>query len=174
MSTKQKISFKKSLQDAIKKQKDAEKEIEEAEAEEDADVEEEAKGKKPKKEKKPRSLTGYNIFTREKWAEVKANKGEDQKLVATELSKEFGQQWKELSDEERQKYSELADKYNAEHGLPATKKKKERDGHPREPNAYQAWMLQPEVKKKINEFPASERRKVRSEMWREHKLKNGM
>ena len=137
---KQRISFKKSLQDAIKKQKDAEKEIEEAEAEEDADVEEEAKGKpkKPKKEKKPRSLTGYNIFTREKWAEVKANKGEDQKLVATELSKEFGQQWKELSDEERQKYSELADKYNAEHGLPATKRKKERDGHPREPNAYQA------------------------------------
>jgi len=176
MSTKN-IRFGKALQDAINKQKQAEEKSSDtdSESEDVEDVEDvEKKPKKEKKEKKPKSLTGYNIFIREKWAEVKANKKEDEKLVATELSKEFSRQWKKLSPEERQRYSELADKYNEEHGLPATKKKKERDGHPREPNAYQAWMQRPEVKDKINEYPASERRKVRSKMWKEYKLQHAL
>jgi len=175
--SKQRSRFKMSLQEAINKQKQKQKEEEPVEEKaSDADVEDvEDKPKKGKaKEKKPKPLTGYNIFIREKWAEVKANKAEDEKLVATELSKEFSRQWKKLSAEERQRYSELADKYNEEHGLPATKKKKERDGHPREPNAYQEWMKRPEVKEKINEFPASERRRVRSEMWREYKLQHAL
>ena len=62
------------------------------------------KATKKKSEKGKRKMSGYNLFTRAKMAELKENI----EIEAKDRLKEIGRQWKELTKEEQKEWNEQA------------------------------------------------------------------
>ena len=85
-----------------------------------------------KGEKKPRRKTGYNLYIRSMFEEVKGHTGgEDDpksKPNSQEQMAEFSKRWKGLSEEERQPYIDQAEAINAENGAESGTSRTKRTG----------------------------------------------
>lgn len=69
------------------------------------DAEADGESKKEKKPRKKRSLTGYNLFSKEMNTKLKGDG-----MKQSEIMKEAGKRWKELKDDEKEKYNSKAKK----------------------------------------------------------------
>ena len=106
--------FKKVIQEAVEKAGFCDQKVEETDTAQKGKTKENKGVKVKAASKKPRKLTGYNLFTRAKMPEVKAN----EKIEGKDRIKEIARMWKALDQEGKDKWNAQAKE------LPTPKPKK--------------------------------------------------